>query len=53
VRSGDRTLAEGTIITIDGAGGEIVLGDPGTTTAAADRHLDRLLEWASGRSVSG
>jgi pyruvate,orthophosphate dikinase len=45
-RIGDRTLPEGTLITIDGAGGEIVLGDPGTTAAAADPHLQRLLSWA-------
>ena len=43
---GERAVPEGTLVTIDGAGGEVVLGDPGTITAAADPHLRRLLEWA-------
>jgi pyruvate,orthophosphate dikinase len=50
-RIGDRTLPEGTLITIDGAGGEIVLGDPGSTAAAADPHLRRLLGWAVDRTI--
>jgi pyruvate,orthophosphate dikinase len=46
VRAGDRLLPEGTLITIDGTGGEVVLGDPGSTTEAAGPHLRRLLDWA-------
>ncbi|WP_045311120.1 PEP/pyruvate-binding domain-containing protein [Lentzea aerocolonigenes] len=44
------TIAEGTLITIDGTSGEIALGSqPSTTTA--DAHLARLLGWAD--DVSG
>jgi len=46
VRAGDRVFPEGTLVTIDGTGGEVVLGEPGTTTGAADPHLRRLLDWA-------
>lgn len=46
VRAGGRTVPEGTFITIDGTGGEVVLGDPGTTAGAEDPHLSRLLSWA-------
>ncbi len=46
LRAGDRVLPEGTLVTIDGTGGEVVLGDPGSTTAAAGPHLRRLLAWA-------
>jgi pyruvate, orthophosphate dikinase len=46
VRVGGRTLPEGTPITIDGTGGEVVIGSPRIVTAAADPHLDRLLQWA-------
>ncbi|MBG0564338.1 PEP/pyruvate-binding domain-containing protein [Actinoplanes aureus] len=45
VRAGDRTVPEGTFITIDGTGGEVVLGDPGTTAGTEDPHLSRLLSW--------
>jgi len=46
VRAGDRVLPEGTLVTIDGTGGEVVLGEPATTTGEADPHLRRLLDWA-------
>lgn len=45
-RVGDRFLAEGTLLTIDGTGGEVVLGDPGTVATTADDQLHRLLGWA-------
>ncbi|GAA0465731.1 pyruvate, phosphate dikinase PpdK [Paractinoplanes deccanensis] len=51
VRAGERVLGEGTIITLDGSGGEIVIGDPGADDAGADGHLHRLLDWAD--AVSG
>jgi pyruvate, orthophosphate dikinase len=51
VRAGGRTVPEGTIIAIDGTGGEVVLGGARTVTAAADPHLERLLGWAD--DVSG
>jgi pyruvate,orthophosphate dikinase len=51
VRAGGHTVPEGTLITIDGTGGEIVIGSPGIVTAADDPHLHRLLEWAD--EVSG
>lgn len=46
VRAGGRTLPEGTLIAIDGTGGEVVVGNPRTDPATADPHLHRLLEWA-------
>jgi pyruvate, orthophosphate dikinase len=46
VRAGGRTVPEGTLITIDGTGGEVVIGSPRIVTAATDPHLNRLLEWA-------
>jgi pyruvate,orthophosphate dikinase len=46
VRAGGRTVPEGTLITIDGTGGEVVIGRPRIVTAATDPHLYRLLEWA-------
>ncbi|MFG1992950.1 pyruvate, phosphate dikinase [Actinoplanes sp. NPDC048988] len=51
VRIGARTLTEGTVISLDGGSGEIVLGDPGTVTATTDEHVDRLLSWAD--EISG
>jgi pyruvate,orthophosphate dikinase len=50
-RTGGHTLPEGTIITIDGTSGEIVLGNADVVTATADPHLHRLLRWAD--EVSG
>jgi pyruvate,orthophosphate dikinase len=47
VRAGDRSVPEGTVITIDGTGGEVVIGDPGTTAGRPDEHLNRLLRWIS------
>jgi pyruvate,orthophosphate dikinase len=51
VRAGGRTVPEGTLITIDGTGGEVVVGSPRIVTATTDSHLHRLLEWAD--EVSG
>jgi len=51
VRAGGRVLPEGTVITIDGTGGEIVLGTAETVTATGDQHLARLLDWAD--EISG
>lgn len=46
VRAGGRTFPEGTLITIDGTGGEVFVGGLRIVTAATDSHLRRLLEWA-------
>ena len=46
VRAGGRTIPQGTLVTIDGTGGEVVIGSPDIETAAADPSLRRLLEWA-------
>jgi pyruvate,orthophosphate dikinase len=49
--AGQTVVPEGTLIAIDGTGGEVVLGSARTVTAAADPHLERLLGWAD--DVSG
>lgn len=46
VRAGGRTLPEGTLIALDGTGGEVVLGNPRVVTTPSGPHLDRLLGWA-------
>jgi pyruvate,orthophosphate dikinase len=51
VRVGERVVPAGTLITIDGTGGEIALGEPAVISGAADVHLHRLLAWAD--EVSG
>ncbi|MGI5202368.1 pyruvate, phosphate dikinase [Spirillospora sp. CA-108201] len=51
VRVGERVIPEGTLITIDGTGGEIVIGDRGVAAAITDDHLHRLLDWAD--EISG
>ncbi|MBP2330512.1 pyruvate,orthophosphate dikinase [Kibdelosporangium banguiense] len=51
VSAGGRTISEGTLVTIDGTSGEVVLGTPRIVTTTADAHLHRLLEWAD--DVSG
>jgi pyruvate, orthophosphate dikinase len=51
VRAGRQTVPEGTLVTIDGTGGEVVVGSARIVTAATDPHLSRLLEWAD--EVSG
>ncbi|MEW9532264.1 pyruvate, phosphate dikinase [Microbispora sp. NPDC049125] len=51
VRAGGRTFPEGTLVTVDGTGGQVVVGSPRIVTAATDSHLRRLLEWAD--EVSG
>lgn len=50
VTAGGRTIGEGTVITIDGTTGEIVLGRPRTVTGDVDHHRDRLLGWADDAS---
>jgi pyruvate, orthophosphate dikinase len=51
VRAGGRTVPEGTLVTIDGTGGAVVLGRARVATTATGPHLDRLLGWAD--EVSG
>lgn len=51
MRVGERVVPEGTLVTIDGTGGEIAAGDPGIAAALVDGHLHRLLGWAD--EVSG
>ncbi|UQI45722.1 PEP-utilizing enzyme [Streptomyces sp. HU2014] len=51
VTAGGRTVGDGTLVTIDGTSGEVVLGAPSVVTNAADEHLHRLLAWAD--DVSG
>ncbi|WP_053174627.1 pyruvate, phosphate dikinase [Nonomuraea sp. SBT364] len=51
VSAGGRALGEGTLVTIDGTGGEVALGSPRITTDGAGAHLRRLLAWAD--DVSG
>ncbi|TDE35902.1 pyruvate, phosphate dikinase [Nonomuraea mesophila] len=46
-----RTVSEGTLVTIDGTSGEVVLGTPAVSTSTADACLRRLLAWAD--DVSG
>ena len=46
LRLGDRTLPEGTLLTIDGTGGEVVLGAAPTVPDAPDPAGERLLAWA-------
>jgi pyruvate,orthophosphate dikinase len=48
---GGRTVPEGTLITIDGTGGEVVIGTPRIVTSATDPPLERLLKSAD--EVSG
>ncbi|MFC8722201.1 pyruvate, phosphate dikinase, partial [Kitasatospora sp. NPDC057198] len=50
VTAGGRTLPEGTLVTVDGTSGELVLGRPRTVTGAAGPHLRRLLAWADDAS---
>ncbi|MEU7580061.1 pyruvate, phosphate dikinase [Streptomyces sp. NPDC041068] len=45
VRVGGRTVPEGTLIALDGTGGEVVLGDPPVVSAASSPQLRRLLDW--------
>ena len=37
---------EGTLITIDGTSGAVIIGEPELTSASAGAELDQLLEWA-------
>lgn len=47
VHAGSRVVPEGTFVTIDGAAGEMVTGDPGSVPGEEDPHLRRLLSWRS------
>jgi pyruvate,orthophosphate dikinase len=47
IRTVTRSLPEGTLMTIDGTGGELVTGAAGTTAGDAGPHLARLLSWAA------
>jgi len=38
--------SEGTLITIDGTSGSVIIGEPELISASAGAELDRLLEWA-------
>ncbi|MEE6261882.1 pyruvate, phosphate dikinase [Plantactinospora sonchi] len=51
IRVAGRTIPEGTVIAVDGTGGDVVLGSPRVTTGGADPHLRQLLDWAD--AVSG
>jgi pyruvate, orthophosphate dikinase len=60
VRVGERRLAAGTVVTVDGSGGQVVLGRAPITIPADDPHLRRLLGWAddaalgpAGRTTAG
>ncbi|MGH8875910.1 MAG: PEP-utilizing enzyme, partial [Stackebrandtia sp.] len=53
VSLGGRSIAEGTVLTIDGTSGEVALGSPRIVTDTADANLHRLLEWADDVSGSG
>ncbi|HEX7305806.1 PEP/pyruvate-binding domain-containing protein [Lentzea sp.] len=44
---GARKLRAGTLVTLDGTGGEVALGSPRVVTGAADPRLRRLLDWAA------
>lgn len=46
IRVGERRVPEGTLVTVDGTGGEIVLGEPRVTGSETGPHLHRLLAWA-------
>ncbi|AXE76447.1 pyruvate, phosphate dikinase [Streptomyces atratus] len=46
VRAGGRTLPEGTLIALDGTGGEVVVGEPRIDASSTDPQLHRLLGWA-------
>ncbi|WP_197359674.1 pyruvate, phosphate dikinase, partial [Streptomyces clavuligerus] len=48
VRAGGHIVPEGTVIALDGTGGEVVVGEPRVVTPAADARLHRLLAWADG-----
>ncbi|WP_405678970.1 pyruvate, phosphate dikinase [Streptomyces sp. NBC_01511] len=51
VTAGCRTVGDGTLVTIDGTSGEVVLGTPRVVTDAAGDQLHRLLAWAD--DISG
>jgi pyruvate,orthophosphate dikinase len=46
VQAGERSLPEGSVVTIDGTGGEVVVGNASLADTATDPYLHRLLAWA-------
>jgi pyruvate, orthophosphate dikinase len=48
-RVGDLVVREGDVITIDGASGEVVLGEVQQIVPEQTEHIDRLLAWAHER----
>ncbi|MEU3018853.1 PEP/pyruvate-binding domain-containing protein [Nocardiopsis sp. NPDC007018] len=46
LRVGDRDVPEGTLVTVDGSGGELFLGRARVTSAVSGFRLGRLLAWA-------
>ncbi|HYN95589.1 MAG TPA: pyruvate, phosphate dikinase [Pilimelia sp.] len=46
VHAGGRTIGDGTLVTIDGTSGEVVVGNPRIVPGGDDPHLRRLLGWA-------
>jgi pyruvate,orthophosphate dikinase len=47
VRADGRAFPEGTVVTVDGSSGEIVLGRAPVTTVAETDHFRRLTEWST------
>jgi pyruvate,orthophosphate dikinase len=43
---GERSIEDGTLVTIDGTGGEVALGTVATVSVANDERRERLLAWA-------
>jgi pyruvate,orthophosphate dikinase len=43
---GGRSIEDGTVVTIDGTGGEVALGAVATVSVANDERRERLLAWA-------
>ncbi|WP_017589320.1 PEP/pyruvate-binding domain-containing protein [Nocardiopsis ganjiahuensis] len=46
IRVGGQLVPEGTLVTVDGTGGEMVLGEAPVTGGQTGPHLRRLLTWA-------
>lgn len=46
VRTAGRTVTDGTVVTIDGAAGDIAIGAPGVITPPTGSYLRRFLGWA-------
>ncbi|MEU4688131.1 PEP/pyruvate-binding domain-containing protein [Actinoplanes sp. NPDC023714] len=52
VRVNDRFLSAGSVITIDGTSGAVVLGEAPVGRLGSDDHLRRLLEWSTSLDLS-